>query len=396
MNTETITCTIKVKDIPTLTEETRETGVIYKLTNKVNGKIYIGQAKSYIQDHGKIIRHGLNGRWANHCHDSKKEEGNFCPNLYAALREHGEENFKHEILRIVPKYLLNGVEEYYINLENAMDEDIGYNTTITYFSGGGDNKKRIEKIKKTMKDKWTNDQEYVEKTQEANLEAVKSRAESGKTRKDKNKCLPPNVYKRSDRDGYDIRVMRNGETFITSVNDKNLSDEQLLAKATERAKEIENAMENNLSVPKYAKLMDHKGNEPPVGVTRFIGKTKKGYKAMYNCTIDGKTHRLTKEITNTDLTEDQKLQMAINVRKEMVENPNKFILEQAKRANGLDHNGNPLPDRINIGAFKNGLTGFKVRYKVDGKRKYKEFCANSKTMDEKLALAKQFVADNPE
>ena len=39
--------------------ESIDTGIIYCLTNTITGKKYIGQANSYIINHGKIKKHGL-------------------------------------------------------------------------------------------------------------------------------------------------------------------------------------------------------------------------------------------------------------------------------------------------------------------------------------------------
>ena len=83
----------------------------------------------------------------------------------------------------------------------------------------------ITKISNTMKNKWLNDKEYIEKTKINNLKAVYNRALTGKTRKS-NIELPHNIYKTNK--GYDIRIMRNGIYKITSVENNLLPDKELL------------------------------------------------------------------------------------------------------------------------------------------------------------------------
>ena len=88
-------------------------GYIYKTTNLVNGKIYIGKKVSkkfanYYKGSGKLIQ--------------------------AALSKYGQKNFICEMLE--PCYTneeLNNREKYYIKLFNSQDKNIGYN-----ISDGGD------------------------------------------------------------------------------------------------------------------------------------------------------------------------------------------------------------------------------------------------------------------
>jgi len=47
-------------------DESQDTGVIYCIENIITHKKYIGQAKSYILKKGKIVKHGLSGRFKTH------------------------------------------------------------------------------------------------------------------------------------------------------------------------------------------------------------------------------------------------------------------------------------------------------------------------------------------
>ena len=90
---------------------------IYKITNLINGKCYIGQSVD-------ILR-----RWRNHKETSKNssKEAYEYP-LYRAFRKYGIENFSFEILEECKKEELDIKETFYINKYNSLDE--GYNQVL--------------------------------------------------------------------------------------------------------------------------------------------------------------------------------------------------------------------------------------------------------------------------
>lgn len=102
------------------------TGYIYKITNLINEKVYIGQTTTTI-DH----------RWGQHkTYRSKRNH------LYSALDKYGIENFKiEEISHYTRKtkekliQILNKKEIYYIAKYNSTNPDFGYNISI----GGNSN-----------------------------------------------------------------------------------------------------------------------------------------------------------------------------------------------------------------------------------------------------------------
>lgn len=86
-------------------------GYIYKVTNNVNGKIYIGQKKSSIFLGEKYLGSGTL--------------------IKGAILKYGLENFTVELLKECPsKKLLDFYEEYYIKEYHSRDPLIGYNTSI--------------------------------------------------------------------------------------------------------------------------------------------------------------------------------------------------------------------------------------------------------------------------
>ena len=74
------------------------TGIIYKITNIINNKVYIGQTVNTIKQ-----------RWNKHCHS------NGCRSLYNAILKYGKENFNIEIIETLPIEELDEREIYWIN-----------------------------------------------------------------------------------------------------------------------------------------------------------------------------------------------------------------------------------------------------------------------------------------
>lgn len=98
-------------------------GYIYKISNSINDKVYIGQTLYSIEK-----------RWQEHCYCSKKEKLQHRP-LYSAMNKHGIENFYIELLEECDNNLLDEREKYWINYYNSYHK--GYNATI-----GGDGKRK--------------------------------------------------------------------------------------------------------------------------------------------------------------------------------------------------------------------------------------------------------------
>ena len=108
---------------------------IYKITNKLNNKIYIGKS-STIED-----------RW-NYHRKNYESPHDWDKTLYKAFRKYGIENFDFEVVEeMTEEYynkFSNNREEYWIIFYNSLED--GYNET----SGGegGFNKKAVEKNRK--------------------------------------------------------------------------------------------------------------------------------------------------------------------------------------------------------------------------------------------------------
>jgi len=118
-------------------------GYIYKITNIITGKCYIGET----------IQHNYQRRWQKHLNSLKYKEG--CPLLKSSMKKHGVENFKFEILIICFDQDLVQYEKEYIKKYNSQVPN-GYNI----LSGGqiGDGMvgykhtpETIEKIKQKVK-----------------------------------------------------------------------------------------------------------------------------------------------------------------------------------------------------------------------------------------------------
>lgn len=90
---------------------------IYKITNSINDKVYIGQSEN------------IERRWKEHEKDSKTKHYA----LYLAMRKYGIENFKFEVIEECSIKELDEKEIYYIEQHNSYihaKDSNGYNMTL--------------------------------------------------------------------------------------------------------------------------------------------------------------------------------------------------------------------------------------------------------------------------
>jgi len=89
---------------------------IYKITNIINNKIYIGCSKD--------IEH----RWIAHKSESLLEHNpQYNYSIHKAFRKYGLDNFSFEIIELIPESQLFDREKYWINFYDSYNN--GYNET---------------------------------------------------------------------------------------------------------------------------------------------------------------------------------------------------------------------------------------------------------------------------
>jgi group I intron endonuclease len=106
-------------------------GIIYKATNKVNGKVYIGQTVQFLEK--RIYRHKYDAF-------ERVASTVFCK----ALRKYGITQFIWEIIeQCCSKEELDEMEFHYIKQYKSHVDDLGYN--MTFGGDGGSGRKLSEK-----------------------------------------------------------------------------------------------------------------------------------------------------------------------------------------------------------------------------------------------------------
>lgn len=112
---------------------------IYKITNLINGKVYIGQSIC------------IEERWKN------EKKGQVNGHLKNAFNKYGLNNFRFEVLRNVPlqtgitKTLLDVYEMYFIRQYQSSNQKYGYNKT----NGGTTNYSLSDETRKLLSEKRT-------------------------------------------------------------------------------------------------------------------------------------------------------------------------------------------------------------------------------------------------
>lgn len=130
-------------------------GYIYKITNIITGKCYIGETKK----ENPLLR------WNEH--KRKIEKGIGCPALQDAVRKYGIDNFRFDVLIICFDEDRYKFEIEYIQKYNSISPN-GYNLTKGGEGGGFHGKKHtketIEKIVETSKQKYIDNPELRKQT----------------------------------------------------------------------------------------------------------------------------------------------------------------------------------------------------------------------------------------
>jgi len=103
-------------------------GEIYKITNKVTGKCYVGQTRSHRLNHGKYRPFGHLGRFRDHISEANSNKPNQSRYLNSSLLKYGSENFVCEKLITCKVDELDEYEVKYISELNTKFPN-GYNLT---------------------------------------------------------------------------------------------------------------------------------------------------------------------------------------------------------------------------------------------------------------------------
>jgi group I intron endonuclease len=117
---------------------------LYRITNQVNGKVYIGQSKNPRK------------RWAEHKYSAAPHKKTSCMLITRAIKKHNVENFIFKVIDIALNYWqADCLEINYINQYDSRNPEKGYNIHI----GGNSvmlNRKHSEETKQKMRNhKWT-------------------------------------------------------------------------------------------------------------------------------------------------------------------------------------------------------------------------------------------------
>lgn len=93
-------------------------GKIYKITNKINGKIYVGQTTKTLEE-----------RFQKHCWGTTENDGyHLNMAIKKAIKKYGKENFTIELIEEVETDRLDEKEVYWISFYDSYNK--GYNCTL--------------------------------------------------------------------------------------------------------------------------------------------------------------------------------------------------------------------------------------------------------------------------
>jgi len=176
--------------------------LIYKITNNVNQKVYIGKTKEY---YGETY-FGIEGRFRNHLTCAfTKSKYNDCPKLYNAIRKYGKDSFQIELIETTDENNIDEREIYYIDYYQSTSDSNGYNIAL---GGGG---RSVNYVSEEIRQKIS--QSLTKSSEQMNIKPYYN---------EENICI-----------GYRARRRENGKIYHKYFTSTKFTPEENLAKANE-------------------------------------------------------------------------------------------------------------------------------------------------------------------
>ena len=138
-------CNVQLKNT-ILDDESLRYCEIYKITNRINHKKYIGQAVSHILNHKRFRPYGAEARFRCHISEAFSEKKCQCYYLNNALRKYGTENFELQLLRNCKIEDADAIESEEILRNNSLFPN-GYNLNT-----GGKSARHTDESRKRVSD----------------------------------------------------------------------------------------------------------------------------------------------------------------------------------------------------------------------------------------------------
>ena len=217
-------------------------GYLYKITNKITGKCYIGVT----------IQPDYQSRWRKHINSLRYKEG--CPLLKKSMKKHGVENFTFEILIICFDEDVVKYEKEYIKKYNSQQPN-GYNI----LSGGqiGDgfvgykhSPETIEKIKEKGR-------QFREKNPH-HFETYREKLKKSMEKVDTSSCV-----KNSEK--FKKAMIKRKEEYVKGV--KIVSEEQKKKISEGLKKYFETNQPNSINIEKHRESMTKSVGKPVLQYT---------------------------------------------------------------------------------------------------------------------------------
>jgi hypothetical protein len=315
-------------------------GIVYKISNLINGKVYIGKTKEYRGD--SVF--GINGRFEQHkkCAILGKYG---CPLLNNAIRKYGPENFVIEKLLNCSLEEVDDKEIETIKQYDSTNRDIGYNIAL---GGGG--------------------RSVVHVPEEARINISKAQGGNG--------AINIKEYHIDDKlVGYTVRRREKGKHYQKWFTSQKNTPEENLESAN---KWIESLKNNTLDNNAY-----NKSNKLPRNIS--YDRNNKKEIAGYKVTVMKDGIKSNRSFMNTNETMEERLQKAIRYRDSVLNNnPIEKATTNSKHCD--------LPKNVNIAKNKKGeIIGYTGKVIVNKKVHMKQFIKVDVPMKDKLKQAIEYV-----